>query len=65
MVKCPFCAKGFEYYSSQYRPFCGEQCKLLDLGNWFDETYHIPAKEVSLYNEGQLENYDDEEGSRH
>lgn len=22
-------------------PFCSRRCKLIDLGNWFDEEYHI------------------------
>jgi uncharacterized protein len=23
------------------RPFCSRRCKLLDLGNWFDERYRV------------------------
>jgi endogenous inhibitor of DNA gyrase (YacG/DUF329 family) len=23
------------------RPFCSARCKLLDLGNWFDESYRV------------------------
>jgi endogenous inhibitor of DNA gyrase (YacG/DUF329 family) len=23
------------------RPFCSARCKLVDLGNWFNETYRV------------------------
>ncbi|MEE3202682.1 MAG: DNA gyrase inhibitor YacG [Acidobacteriota bacterium] len=26
----------------EWRPFCSERCKLLDLSNWVDEKYRIP-----------------------
>ncbi|MCH8155008.1 MAG: DNA gyrase inhibitor YacG, partial [Proteobacteria bacterium] len=26
-----------------WRPFCGERCQLLDLGDWADERYRIPG----------------------
>lgn len=44
-VKCPTCEKEFNYYSSEYRPFCSEKCKMVDLGHWFKETYKVPEKE--------------------
>jgi uncharacterized protein len=27
----------------KWRPFCGERCKLADLGRWFSGDYRIPA----------------------
>jgi endogenous inhibitor of DNA gyrase (YacG/DUF329 family) len=30
---------------SPYRPFCSERCKLIDLGQWANEGYRIPASE--------------------
>jgi uncharacterized protein len=27
---------------NQYRPFCSERCKLIDLSNWISETYRVP-----------------------
>jgi hypothetical protein len=27
----------------QWRPFCGERCKLLDLAQWADGSYRVPA----------------------
>lgn len=44
-VKCPTCEKEFDYYSSEFRPFCCEKCKMVDLGHWFKESYKVPAKE--------------------
>jgi len=45
-IPCPVC-KNLTVYSeeNQYRPFCSERCKLIDLGAWFDGNYYIPAKE--------------------
>lgn len=45
-VKCPHCKTEFNYYSSEYRPFCCERCKMVDLGHWFNESYALPTKEV-------------------
>jgi len=45
MVKCPTCEKQFSYYTSEFRPFCCEKCKLIDLGHWFKESYKVPTKE--------------------
>ncbi|WP_410499335.1 DNA gyrase inhibitor YacG [Chitinibacter sp. S2-10] len=36
-------------YSPQniYRPFCSERCKMLDLGQWANESYRIPDQSNS------------------
>lgn len=52
-VRCPQCQKEFEYYSSEFRPFCGEQCRLIDLGQWLNGSYAVPA--VKLTEEEQIE----------
>ena len=44
-VKCPTCEKKFNYYGSEFRPFCSERCKMIDLGKWFQEDYTIASKE--------------------
>lgn len=48
MVKCPTCEKQFSYYTSEFRPFCCEKCKLIDLGHWFKESYKVPSKEGEI-----------------
>lgn len=52
-VRCPQCQREFEYYSSKFRPFCGEQCRLIDLGLWLNGSYAVPA--VKLTEEEQAE----------
>ena len=44
MSKCPICKK--ELTDTKYRPFCSKRCADIDLGNWFNESYHIPAVEL-------------------
>lgn len=48
MVKCPTCETEFSYYTSEFRPFCCEKCKLVDLGHWFHESYKVPAKDQDI-----------------
>ena len=43
-VKCPSCKSEFLYYKSKFRPFCCERCKMIDLGEWFFESYKVPSK---------------------
>ncbi|MFW5431976.1 MAG: DNA gyrase inhibitor YacG [Methylophilaceae bacterium] len=44
-VPCPNC-KTLSDFSPQniYRPFCSERCKMIDLGDWANESYKIPDK---------------------
>lgn len=46
-VKCPQCKKKFEYYSSEFRPFCSERCRLIDLGQWLEESYTVPVEKLT------------------
>lgn len=46
-VQCPTCKKKFEYYSSEWRPFCSEKCRLIDLGQWLDESYTVPVQRLT------------------
>ncbi len=42
---CPTCSKRFEWKSdSPWRPFCSERCRLIDLGDWFEEKNRITDK---------------------
>jgi len=43
---CPTCGKVVEWdLHQQWRPFCSERCRMIDLGKWLDETHRIPADE--------------------
>lgn len=44
-VNCPKCKKLFSYYGSDFRPFCSERCKQVDMGHWLTESYKVPSKE--------------------
>ena len=41
LVKCPTCKRTLDWSASEYRPFCSERCRLIDLGRWADERYVI------------------------
>jgi uncharacterized protein len=46
VVKCPQCGSAVAWTpDSQWRPFCSERCKLIDLGAWASERYRIEAPE--------------------
>jgi len=38
---CPICRKTVEWENNEWRPFCSERCKLIDLGQWASEGYVI------------------------
>jgi len=43
IVKCPTCRRDVEWSpASQYRPFCSDRCRLIDLGAWLTEQHKIP-----------------------
>lgn len=46
-VTCPTCRKTFHYYDSQFRPFCCEKCRLIDLGQWLTESYAVPVEKLT------------------
>lgn len=51
-VKCPQCEGKTELGPrNPWRPFCCERCKLLDLGEWFEESRAIPAEEAENWGE--------------
>jgi endogenous inhibitor of DNA gyrase (YacG/DUF329 family) len=45
-VACPTCGKPVRWTAeAKWRPFCSERCRLIDLGEWIDETRRIPAED--------------------
>ena len=41
-IKCPTCYKPNTWQKdNHYRPFCSERCRLIDLGEWFEESYKV------------------------
>jgi hypothetical protein len=48
---CPICKKPVTERDDPAKPnptfpFCGERCKLIDLGRWLGERYQIPIKRI-------------------
>ncbi|KXO11205.1 zinc-binding protein [Moritella sp. JT01] len=47
-VNCPTCQKPVEWVAtSEFRPFCCERCKLIDLGEWANQERAIPGDDVA------------------
>ena len=44
LVKCPNCGKQAEWTDNEYRPFCSEKCKMIDLGEWIEGNYSLPVE---------------------
>ena len=43
-VPCPTCGKPVAWSpDSKWRPFCSERCRLIDLGEWFEERHRVPG----------------------
>jgi endogenous inhibitor of DNA gyrase (YacG/DUF329 family) len=55
LVACPRCQKKFNYYESEFRPFCCEKCRLIDLGQWLNESYTVPVSKLTLEEAQELE----------
>lgn len=44
---CPRCNQRTRLDDSNtWRPFCSQRCKLVDLGDWLNGRYAIPAEEA-------------------
>lgn len=42
-MPCPHCGEPAQLDADNpYRPFCSRRCKLIDLGDWLDESNRIP-----------------------
>ena len=46
-IPCPHCRTESEWTDNPHRPFCSERCRMIDLGNWSDETYRIATAQTS------------------
>jgi len=47
VVNCPQCGKEHQWDTNNLaRPFCSERCKLVDLGKWANEEYHVELHET-------------------
>jgi endogenous inhibitor of DNA gyrase (YacG/DUF329 family) len=45
-ISCSKCGAATEYsLRNQWRPFCSERCRMIDLGKWAAEEYRLPEKD--------------------
>ena len=46
-VNCPQCSSPVPWQEDQqWKPFCSERCKLIDLGDWATENHRIKGEEL-------------------
>ena len=67
LIKCPTCRREFDWSSSQFRPFCSERCRLIDLGAWLTEKHAIPgdAPDIGSDSGVSTEPHDDPDSRGH
>ncbi|MBE9532879.1 MAG: DNA gyrase inhibitor YacG [Proteobacteria bacterium] len=48
-VNCPECDKEVPWQDDQqWKPFCSERCKLIDLGEWASEGHKIAGESIEV-----------------
>jgi uncharacterized protein len=40
-VQCPQCGRRGHWFQDRWGPFCSQRCRLIDLGQWFNEEHRI------------------------
>ncbi|AWB68730.1 DNA gyrase inhibitor YacG [Saccharobesus litoralis] len=61
-VNCPTCDTQVTWSKeSQYKPFCSERCKLIDLGEWSEESRVIKGQSLKQSVTGKVDEFDIEE----
>ena len=55
LVKCPTCRREIDWSASEFRPFCSERCRLIDLGAWLSEKHAIPGDAPAPGEDSSLE----------
>jgi endogenous inhibitor of DNA gyrase (YacG/DUF329 family) len=45
MIRCPICKKDAPWEGNDFRPFCSERCRLIDLGKWASDEYRIAGEQ--------------------
>lgn len=59
-IFCPTCKKPETWQDENpFKPFCSERCKLIDLGEWANESRKIPVDSLNVdFTEGLLPDAD-------
>lgn len=57
-VSCPTCRKKVKWTEQeQWRPFCSERCRLIDLGEWASEERRIIGNATNIDEDKDSPNY--------
>lgn len=60
-INCPICKKENTWHAeNSFRPFCSDRCKLIDLGEWANETRKIPGSPVDPNSLGDINNHNED-----
>ena len=47
---CPNCRKATSLRTdNEWRPFCSERCRMIDLGDWINESNKIAAEQTDFF----------------
>jgi uncharacterized protein len=47
-IACPTCGKLDTWQlTNTFRPFCSDRCKLIDLGEWANDSRKIPGNSIA------------------
>jgi len=41
VVRCPQCGQRGTWFAATWGPFCSQRCRLIDLGQWFNEEHRL------------------------
>lgn len=55
---CPRCGEPSVWEGNEFRPFCSERCKLIDLGEWANEDYKLQTQDAPTSENGNPYDYD-------
>ena len=61
VVRCPQCRERGRWFAAEWGPFCSERCRLIDLGQWFNEEHRFTRK----LRPGDFDGFDDLEPGPH
>ncbi|MBU3847580.1 MAG: DNA gyrase inhibitor YacG [Candidatus Acinetobacter avistercoris] len=42
---CPRCGNPSKWAENEFKPFCSERCKMIDLGAWASDQYTLPTED--------------------
>lgn len=57
IVSCPTCKKSVAWSNSnEFKPFCSQRCRLIDLGEWASESNRIAGEKLDPETANRLMN---------